>query len=153
MTRNVNLQYFDAAEFGEWFECMSIRQLIMLDIFRHSIGSRVFISNAYGALGRRLGPDSQSAHNVDVWGEVLASDVFVDHIYNRVPASGAIDLAERLGFTGIGLYTDTRNNEGKQQPMFHLDVRPTKKMGFPALWGRVNGEYCSIEKALHSLQL
>lgn len=145
------LQYFKPEEYGIWWDRMSVRQMLLLDVFRHMVGSRVFISAAEGALGRELGPESESTHNVDYWGEVLASDVFVDHVFNRIPVAGLVDTATRIGFTGIGVYTDTRNNQGKPQPMLHLDSRPTRKMGQPAIWGRVAGQYCSIEKAINSI--
>lgn len=149
--RDIHLQYFTSSEFGVWWNLMSARQLLLLDVFRHASGSRVFISAAEGSLGRRQGFNSESTHNVDFWGGVLATDIFVDHAFNRAPIAGLVDVATRVGFTGIGVYADTCNNQGKHQPMLHLDCRPTRKMGSPALWGRVESQYCSIEKAIQTI--
>ena len=47
--------------------------------------------------------------------------------------------AERVGFTGIGLYVNPANAVS-----MHVDVRPTG----PARWSRVDGVMSSIDKAL-----
>lgn len=143
------MQYFKPAEFREWYNDMSPRLLTLLDVLRFTLGrdKKIVISPHKDALGRRLGPTSQSLHNVDVWGEVMAADFFcpwiryedeVRHVFNRM---------RELGFTGVGVYADTQFN-GKPLPMFHGDVRPTEKMGAPATWGRVAGQYVSVNQAI-----
>lgn len=147
----MNTQHFTAAEYREWSDDMSPRLVTMMDVLRFMSGRPIEISASSYALGRELGPDALSAHNVDRWGEVLANDCFVTGVHYREQAESIVDLARRIGFTGIGVYSDTRNNRGEDQVMFHFDVRPTEDMGAPAEWGRVNGEYVSLIAALQSL--
>lgn len=149
----MNARHFTTGEFRDWSDDMSPRLVTMMDVLRFMCGHRIDISAHPDALGRELGWDSQSAHNIDVWGEVLAADFFVSGVHYREQAEGIVDLMRKIGFTGIGVYTDTRNNRGAEQVMFHGDVRPTADMGAPATWGRVKGEYCSVIKAIQSLPL
>jgi hypothetical protein len=102
-------------------------------------------------LGRRLEPEKQSEHNVRHWGACLAVDCFVAGVYSEQDARRIVDQATSLGFTGIGVYSDTKNNTGQEQVMFHFGVRPTHSMGSPATWGRVDGQYTSLQTALESL--
>ena len=83
---------------------------------------------------------------------MLAVDCFVSGVYNRAQAEAVVYEAEAIGFTGIGVYSDTRNNQGQEQVMFHLGVRPNELMGSPATWGRVNGKYTSLIAAVQSLK-
>lgn len=145
---NLGLQNFLPSEFREWYDQMSPRLLILLDSFRHQCGSIVSVSGSSQALGRKLGKQSTSAHNVDYWGDCLAVDVFIDGVYLRAQVSGVVELAKRVGFTGIGVYADTSNNKGQAQAMFHLDVRPDRSMGSPATWGRVSGKYTTLDNAI-----
>ena len=149
----VYAQHFSQEEFREWGEEMSPRLVTMLDVLRFRLGSVIEISGSEYALGRNLGRDKLSEHNVDHWGEVLAVDCFISGVYNRAQAEAVVHEAEGIGFTGIGAYSDTRNNKGEAQVMFHLGVRPTSMMGSPATWGRVNGKYTSLMAAIQSLKL
>lgn len=149
----MHAQYFDAEEFREWADDMSVRLVTLLDVLRHMSGRIIEISAHADALGRELGHGDWSAHNLDRWGEVLAVDCFVSGVYYREQAEAVVDLARRIGFTGIGVYTDTRNNRGEDQVMFHFDVRPYRDMGTPSTWGRVAGEGTSLIVALQSLPL
>lgn len=149
----MNAQHFTSEEFREWADDMSPRLVTMMDVLRFMCGHPIEISASPYALGRELGRDSQSTHNVGHWGEVLAADFFVAGVHYREQAEGIVDLMRKIGFTGIGVYTDTRNNRGQAQVMFHGDVRPTAQMGDPASWGRVKREYCSLMKAIQSLPL
>ena len=149
----VYAQHFSQEEFREWGEEMSPRLVTMLDVLRFRLGSVIEISASGAALGRNLGRDKLSEHNIDHWGEVLAVDCFISGVYNRAQAEAVVHEAEGIGFTGIGAYSDTRNNKGEAQVMFHLGVRPTSMMGIPATWGRVNGKYTSLMAAIQSLKL
>ena len=140
--------FFSSTEFGEWSEDMSFRLITLLDVLRYRCGSRIQISKSPYALGRRLGLDSQSCHNVDMWGEILAADCFVEHVYGRMQVAGIVELASLLGFTGIGIYPQWKNNQGETQCGFHFDVRPTREMGDPATWSFFNGEFHAIEHGL-----
>ena len=145
-------QHFSAEEFRDWADDMSPRLVTMLDVLRFKLGSPIEISLSEYALGRNLGRNELSEHNVDEWGEVLAVDCFVSGVYNRAQAEAVVYEAEAIGFTGIGVYSDTRNNQGQEQVMFHLGVRPNELMGSPATWGRISGKYTSLMAAVQSLK-
>ena len=145
-------QHFSAEEFRDWADDMSPRLVTMLDVLRFRLGSPIEISLSEYALGRNLGRNELSEHNIDEWGEVLAVDCFISGVYNRAQAEAVAHEAEGIGFTGIGVYSDTHNNRGEEQVMFHLGVRPNELMGSPATWGRVNGEYTSLMAAIQSLK-
>ena len=72
-------------------------------------------------------------------------------VYNRAQAEAVVYEAEGIGFTGIGVYSDTHNNYGVDQVMFHFGVRPNELMGNPATWGRVDHDYTSLMEAIQSL--
>ena len=148
----VYAQHFDAEEFREWSDDMSARLITMLDVLRFRLGRPIAISASEYALGRNLGVGKMSEHNIDEWGEVLAVDCFVSGVYNRAQAESVVYEAEGIGFTGIGVYSDTDNNQGDDQVMFHLGVRPNELMGSPATWGRISGKYTSLIAAVQSLK-
>ena len=145
-------QHFSAEEFRAWADDMSPRLVTMLDILRFRLGSPIAVSGSEYALGRNLGRGKMSEHNIDEWGEVLAVDCFIGGVYNRIQAEAVAHEAEAIGFTGIGVYSDTRNNQGQEQVMFHLGVRPNEDMGSPATWGRISGKYTSLIAAVQSLK-
>lgn len=147
----MHLENFKEGEFREWWYQMSPRLLTMLDLLRYRLGSAIDISKADEALGRELGPDKQSEHNVDLWGEVLAVDCFVSGVYFRAQAEAVVDEAKKLGFTGIGVYPGWKNNKGEQQVGFHLGVRPTRKMGNPSLWGYIGKKEVSLMNAIQKI--
>jgi hypothetical protein len=146
-----HLQHFSLSEFREWSGDMSPRLVVMLDVLRHMLGSPIEISAHPDALGRKLGL-SESAHNVDFWGEVLAVDCFVRGVYYRAQAAAVVEAAKIVGFTGIGIYPYWKNNKGETQAGFHFDVRPTRKMGMPATWAYYDGKSVSIEHGLNKLE-
>ena len=145
-------QHFDAEEFREWSDDMSARLVTMLDVLRFKLGSPIEISASEYALGRNLGVGKMSEHNIDHWGEVLAVDCFISGVCNRAQVEAVVYEATGIGFTGIGVYSDTHNNSGEEQVMFHLGVRPNEMMGNPATWGRVDGEYTTLMAAIQSLK-
>ena len=148
----MHLQHFKQSEFREWWQNMSPRLLVLLDVLRYRLDVPITISASPQALGRKLGPDAQTAHNVDKWGAVLAVDCFVAGVEDQMGARFALKTAKELGFTGIGFYPGWINNAGETQPGWHFDVRHNRKMGTPATWGKVNGEWCSIEHAILALK-
>ena len=148
----VYAQYFSQEEFREWSDDMSARLVTMLDVLRFKLGSPIEISASEYALGRELGVGKMSEHNVDEWDEVLAVDCFISGIYNRAQAEEVAREAKAIGFTGIGVYSDTHNNYGEDQVMFHLGVRPNELMGSPATWGRVDHDYTSLMAAIQSIK-
>jgi len=146
---NMNLKHFTKDEFGQWWPLMNQELLQKLDAFREQWGAPVVVSPAEGGIGRHLGEFGTSQHNVDAWGEVRAVDVFpmvpagragYRYINNADERQRAYDVARAVGFTGIGLYTDTSPGN-----MLHVDVRPTEDL---ATWSRVNGDYLGIGRVL-----
>lgn len=135
------MQYFNPSEFREWHQDMSPRLLTLMDVLRHMLGrDKIFvISPDKDALGRRMGSNEMSSHNIDVHGQVLALDGFFPWIKSQDELRHVFNLAREIGFTGIGIYADTYY-KGKKMPMFHLDCRTTHKMGSPATWGRIGGK-------------
>jgi hypothetical protein len=125
----LDLKYFDRSEFGLWWPLMSVDVLTKLDAFREAWGAPVMVSPAIGGLGRE--DNSGSMHNVLKWGEVRAIDVFPRGMDTLADRRRAYQIAKNVGFTGIGLYTDT-----KPSNMLHLDNRDE-----PEYWTRVEGEY------------
>ncbi len=139
----VKLRYFTPQEFGGWYEKMSPDLLKKLDEFRHQWGFPVQVSPHQDAVGREH-PTSNSQHNIMKWGEVRAVDVFPKnslggYINSAAERQRAYEIAKRVGFTGIGLYTDTSPGH-----MVHLDVRE----GSLAKWSRIAGQYKAIDEAL-----
>lgn len=146
------LKYFKHSEFRDWYSLMSTDLLVKLDAFREAWGAPVRISPASRGIGRHDGPNGTSQHNVDRWGEVRAVDVFPlvevrpgDYSYmeSATDRQRAYDTAKQVGFTGIGLYTDTQPGN-----MLHVDIRERKGDGQVAIWSRVAGNYESIYDVL-----
>lgn len=149
MTRP-KLDYFSPGEFRQWWPFMSADLLLKLDEFRRRWGAPVIVSGADGALGRT--GQGHSQHNIDTWGEVRAIDVFPQvpdgnggfkYMTSATDRAKAYMLAREIGFTGVGLYTDTAPGN-----MLHLDVRADADAGAPAKWSRVEGSYLAIEAVL-----
>lgn len=145
----MHLEHFSPHEFREWWPHMSPRLLTMLDVLRHQIRRPIVISPNPDALGRRLG-DSESEHNIDRWGEVLAVDCFVIGIETRAQVGWVLTFSRAIGFTGIGVYPDW-TLQGRQTIGFHFGVRPTRQMRDPATWGRLGGEYVSQSDAVGAI--
>ena len=141
------LKHFKPEEFGAWYPFMNNELLRKLDLFRELLGSPVHVSPVDGALGRHGGDDDHSQHNVDLWGDVRAIDVFPtlngEYIQTEAERTHVYNIARQAGFTGIGLYTDTVPGN-----MLHVDVRDDRSESAPALWARVAGEYTGIAEVI-----
>lgn len=141
----MHLDHFSPYEFRDWWPLMSPKLLVNLDAFRETLGQRVRISKANGALGRHMGM-SRSQHNVDKWGEVRAVDIMLPDTDDLV---AAYDLALTLElFSGVGVYPEWKPYHG-----LHLDVRSNRKPQSPATWGMLKDEFgnqymTSVNKAL-----
>lgn len=146
--RFMHLEHFNSGEFRHWWPYMSHRLLTMLDTLRHKLDTPIYISDNVAALGRHLSWNNESEHNMDRWGEVLAADCFIRDVRTASETLDVVNTAKDIGFTGIGIYPDWINNSGKNQVGFHFGVRPTRKMGDPALWGRVENKYVRLDEAL-----
>lgn len=154
MSRISDLRYFAAAEFREWYEHMSLRELFLLDTFRHQWGAPVEISPNASALGRKKGEAGTTQHNVDRWREVRAADLFPHWIETRADAERAVIIATRVGFTGIGIYPDWQLGTRTVCGM-HLDVRVDREPGEPAKWGGIDDgdgqRYVALHEAMQRL--
>ncbi len=148
--RQPRLKYFKPSEFGIWYPMMSAELLLRLDEFREQWGAPVVISSAAGGIGRHGGDENHSQHNVDKWNEVRAVDVFPKvpdglggYRYINTPEERerAYQVAKQVGFTGIGLYTDTKLGN-----LLHVDVRQGYVAGMPATWSRVDGVYKGLSE-------
>lgn len=152
MTRPT-LKHFAPSEFGIWWPLMSADLLQRLDALRERRGTPIIISKANGALGRDDAPDDGSQHNVLKWGEVRAVDFFAtvpadnergwDYIRSAYDRAQLYNDMKAVGFTGIGLYTDTVPGN-----MAHGDVRTDRTADNPAKWARVGGKYTGINEAI-----
>lgn len=153
MIETGNCHFFEPWEFErggvQWWHKMSPRLLIMLDVFRFQWGKPVHVSTDAGAVGRSLGQQSMSQHNVDRWCEVRAVDIQPDGINDREDLYRAFVLACELGFTGVGVYPHWH------RPGLHVDVRHDRQPGFPITWGQVMGAagplYVSAHDALETM--
>lgn len=140
-----HLYYFDPHEFVRggisWMPQMDPRLLVLLDLLRDKWGKPIRISLSSGAVGRR--DKSASWHNVARHGRCCAVDI-VPEIETTAEAHAFFTLAKDLGFTGIGVYRDWESTRFG----FHLDTRTDKWPGYPATWGRVDGDYVSLDEAM-----
>lgn len=131
----MKLWYFEDREFirdnTQWLPMMPADLLVKLDVLRTMWMKPIYVSGHQKAIGRRAG-DSQSYHNIDRWGRVLAIDVQPDVVEDRGAAHAFYLLARDIGFTGIGFYPHWNPTPG-----FHLDVRRERRPGDPATWGFV----------------
>ena len=133
------LRYFKASEFGGFYPLINSDLLIKLDEFRHRWGRPVTVSPVAGSIIRH-GGDSESQHNIDRWGETRAIDVFPEGMNTLAERQRAYQIAQEVGFTGIGIYTDT-----KPSNLLHVDVRPGD---YVATWARVEGQYVGISEVI-----
>lgn len=157
---DLKLYHFTSEEFRDWWDHMNPRLLICLDIWRDMRDKPIYISGNEWALGRDTDENADSQHNVLMWGDVRAADVFPSGLTTRKDAQKAITLAQRSGFTGIGLYPHWNGGVG-----MHVDVRYDREPRNGAMWGAVNvpdgydddgneiyrQEYVPIEEALNEL--
>lgn len=141
----IQMPNFEEHEFSEDPALYAnITLLKNLQLYRDSLGKKIFPSQASGALARFDGR-KKSMHFVR---KQINRETLIDEDY---PAknSKAIDIfceclifeawtiALSSGlFNGVGVYFDTKNNYGRPQPMLHLDLRP-----LPLIWFRDNGKY------------
>ena len=141
---NLKLRYFTRDEFGPYWHLMSVDLLLMVDEFRHQLGYPVSISKAVGAIGRPVidGDENsedgaeKSYHNYLIHGEIMALDLMPSPIFGATQEERRrwLTIAERVGFTGVGIYPDWRPRAG-----LHVDVRPKSatQNGRIATWSGV----------------
>lgn len=131
------LIHFKPHEFRGQIEIISPRLLVMLDVFRFMWDRKVYISAHPNAIGRTTGT---SRHNYKRYGEVQAIDVMPEGILDQDDAELAVEIAQTIGFTGIGYYphwdVDGDPTNGLA-PGLHLDVRTSSSPSRPDTWGGV----------------
>ena len=145
-----NLRYFNREEFGLFWPLIDDDLLEKLDELRHQWGKPIFISPVEGGVGR-VHEDSQSQHNIiNTYGVVRAVDIFPagasGESMTTAEAEQFVEFARNIGFTGIGVYTDTYY-DNRPWIMVHVDVRLDREVGNPALWSRIEQEYQNIRSA------
>ena len=112
----------------------SFHLLARLQMFREKLGVAVHPSKVKGALARYDGPRT-SDHFVKV-GEIASTgiDVFCDcSIFKAWTVAISCGL-----WDSVGVYFDTRDNNGVDHPMLHLGLRKKR-----AIWLRDNHVYVS----------
>ena len=124
------------------------RQVYNLDQWREWLGSKAYPSKAEGGLARFSG-DKTSRHRVILDGDNVVKRSDANDIFPELPQAAWL-LAITCGLFGaVGLYTDTKGNNGQPWPMLHLDGRPQPGNGhdrpYPLLWHRHDGEYHYIQ--------
>ena len=129
------LKYFKSNEFSGWYESLSADLKEKLDSLRSEWNAPIYVSKANGAIGRK--DDSNSYHNINKHGCVMAVDIFPRYCYSADDVRRFRKIAEQVGFTGIGVYPNWSGGIG-----FHVDVR---KQDYISSWSRVNRHYRSFE--------
>jgi len=136
--QGVYVNHFTSKEFRGWK--MSLRLIVMLDLFRERLKKKVNVSKNKDAIGR-MG-EGTSQHFFEMFDEVRAIDVIPEGM-TKDNAEEYIKIAEECGFTGVGIYP-----HWAQGPGLHLDVRDA----FLAKWGAVYQDdvqvYVSVEEAI-----
>lgn len=138
------LRYFSDHEFirndVQWLPMIAPDHLVKLDILRYHLGKPIYISGHPRALGRKDG-DSTSLHNIERYGEVLATDVQADGLDTWNSANEFYMLSVDMGFTEIGFYP-----HWEPMPGFHLGSRRDREMGNPATFGYIlrDGELIEV---------
>jgi hypothetical protein len=130
----VSLSYLKQTDFRQWWPAMNTELVALVDELGRRVdeaGGELRISPADGALGRKLGPNDDSQHNVTKWGEVRAADVMI----TGIDLQDAYDLAREVGFTGVGVYPDWDPDPG-----LHVDVREDASPDDPAQWAGLDTE-------------
>lgn len=135
------MRHFKPHEFREWWPYIAPKLKNVLDNFREEWGAPVIISPHPDGLGRYAG-ESMSQHNVDMWREVRAADVFPQGL-TEDDFPRAFDCARSAGASGIGFYPGTHPG-----PMMHLDVRQDRTPEDPATWSRIKGKYLTLSHAM-----
>lgn len=152
----IDIRRFQTVELKGWWERTSPRLLVVIDVFAARWGPAAYVSPHPRAVGREDGPEDESQHNVDRWGEVRGIDLMLEGLRRRSDAVRAVRIAEEVGFTGIGLYPHWQPGAG-----IHGDVRTSAQPGNPATWGGVrrigaDGEpyqvYVSLQRALEEFE-
>lgn len=118
------LERFTRSEFGQWWRFMSTKLVLGLNAFALDWGAAVHISPHPDALGRFMGPDSASAHNIDRWGMVLGADTMPMGLEGATQYARAYAIAKRHGFVGFGVYP-----HWSPRPGIHLDMAPRAGRG------------------------
>ncbi len=109
-----------------------------------SVPFKLHVSPAKGSIARTSG-SKKSTHYVEDKNPKIQSKAI--DIFPEASVYVVAKIAENLGFTGIGIYFDTKYRflrkelgqpKGSIQPMIHLD---TRNAGIPVIWCRENKHY------------
>ena len=128
-----DIQHFKASEFPSGvLDSVDSKLIHTLDAFRKLLGAIVTPSPVAEGWVRKSGSKSSQHYAVDRLS--LAGDVFpnCDIFYAAL-------IAVQAGFTGVGIYFDTKLN-GNPKPMLHVDMRD----GPLVMWVRDKSSYTTI---------
>lgn len=130
------LDHFEPEEFrGEW-PWLATGLLVRLDDFREELGRSVWPSPTQGSMIRFGNGTSQHYFG-------RAIDVILEQDTDLMLA---FEAAKSVGFSGIGIYPNSGGVNGRHR--MHLDIRPEREAGDPAVWGEVDGREVSIYTAI-----
>jgi hypothetical protein len=141
----VGLKHFKMSEFrGEWVFLAS-GLLVKLDAFADALGKPVMVSPAKGSMIRWFG-QAEAGVKYDQHWFGTAIDVMLPDGPDLQTAFG---VAERIGFTGIGVYPDWH-----PYPGMHLDIRHDREPLNPATWAGIleNGKqvYVQVQRGFYA---
>ena len=125
------LEHFTEHEAWGDYTRMNGTLLITLDYVRHYVDSRFHINCAYSNSGHSATGEHPKGNAIDF----TIPNMPIRFAYEKLVRSFyALQIVDRIGF---GLYLDWNT------PGFHIDLRGTR-----ARWGRIEGEYVAIQKAV-----
>ncbi len=130
---------FSPGEFSEDPNLYAHPQMLKsLQSYRAEYGSSVSPSKSPGALARVYGHKSSMHYVIDnppckSMGESRAIDFFPGGCVHKAWATAL----HTKYFTRVGIYFDTRGNDGKPAVMMHGDIKPGPRL----FWLRSGGKY------------
>lgn len=145
--------HFSDPEFNGWADRLAPEQEFALSLLRARWGRPIHVSPVEGAVGRNLGPNAGSWHNIDNHGEVYATDLFPEGLRDASDVLRFKRLATECGFTGIGFYSRWSWPSKGLVGGFHVDTRTDTMPLEPALWGQIESPgYCEFDEALQDFR-
>jgi hypothetical protein len=138
-----HIHFFTKSEFNEDPDKYADPTLIYtLDKFRLTFGERIFPSPVEGAFVRFDGSKT-SQHYVGDKENPIRKTTAIDFFPEGTPIEVYTYLLTNFLIKGIGIYLDTKGNDGLPWIMFHMDIREKGFKAFPLIW------FCKKEKGIN----
>lgn len=132
-----SIKYFNSSEFNSVeVDCIDPIAVKKYDAARYYTGVPWYPSMADGSVARFEGNKTSRHYAIGRYSDAL--DFFIDDYTD--PRWFIFKLTSLGLFGGIGIYFDTKDNNGIDNLMYHVDCRPIS-MGYPLVWYRDKGEY------------